>query len=127
MTDPYVIPGTNCLKNKFSIDDAGVLRDLEARIVSIRDVEIARSVLPGEYNSEHLQAFHRQLFQDVYDWAGRFRIVDISKGDTHFCRWSHLDDEVSAVLAELERDGWLIGLPRDRFVERLAHYYGELN
>ncbi len=62
MSDPYLIPGTECLRNKLSIDDPAELKQLEARIVSIREVEIARSALPGEYNSEHLQAFHRHLF-----------------------------------------------------------------
>jgi hypothetical protein len=93
-----------------------VLRDLESKIVSARDVEVARSVLSGEYNSEHLQAFHQHLFQDVYDWAGKFRTVDISKGDSHFANWRFLGDEVSAGLARLEQDSWLIGLSRSKFV-----------
>jgi cell filamentation protein len=127
VSDPYVIPGTRCLRNKLSLEDAGALKDVEAKIVSIRDVEVARSVLPGEYNSGHLQAFHRHLFQDVYDWAGKFRTVDIGKGGVYFANWTFLDDEVSSVLAQLERDSWLTGLQRERFVQRLAYYYGELN
>ncbi|MCE7006178.1 Fic family protein [Kibdelosporangium philippinense] len=97
------------------------------RIVSIRDVELARSVLPDEYNSEHLQAFHRHLFQDVFDWAGQFRTVDISKDGARFAHYAFLDDQVSEVLARLEADDWLTGLSRERFVARLAFYYGEIN
>jgi cell filamentation protein len=79
VSDPYSISGGGCLRNKLGITDAPTLKEIEARIVSIRDVEVARSVLPGEYNSEHLQAFHRHLFQDIYDWAGKFRTVDIRR------------------------------------------------
>jgi cell filamentation protein len=127
VSDPYSIPGAGCLKNKLGIDDPGVLRELEAKIVSIRDVEIARSILPGEYNSEHLQAFHRHLFQDVYAWAGRFRTVDIGKGGAFFASCNFLEDQVSSVLGQLEHDSWLTGLQRENFIRKLAYYYGELN
>ncbi|WP_411431381.1 Fic/DOC family protein [Actinokineospora spheciospongiae] len=83
--------------------------------------------MPGEYNSQHLQAFHRHLFRDVYDWAGDFRTVDISKGNVRFAHWNYLNDSVSAVLGQLKDDYWLANLRRDHFIKRLAFYYGELN
>ena len=127
MSDPYLIPGGTCLANKLGVTDPDVLREVEARIVSIRDVEIARDTLPGEYNLAHLQAFHRALFRDVYEWAGEMRTVNIAKGTSVFCAWQYVQDQTSAVLAGLEQDNWLMGVARDRFVELLAHYYGELN
>ncbi|MCM1559798.1 MAG: Fic family protein [Butyrivibrio sp.] len=33
---------------------------------------------------KHLQAIHAYIFQDVYDWAGELRKVDIAKGNM-FC------------------------------------------
>ena len=127
MNDPYTMPGGRCLQNKLGISDPDQLRELEGRIVSIRDVQLARETLPGEYNLGHLQAFHRFLFEDIYPWAGQTRTVNISKDDSTFCAWQFVDDEISAVLAGFERDNWLIGLNRGKFVERLAHYYGEIN
>ena len=41
--------------------------------------------------------------------------------------WQYVQDETSAVLAQLEQHNWLMGARRERFVELLAHYYGELN
>ncbi|WP_414939166.1 Fic/DOC family protein [Amycolatopsis sp. cmx-11-51] len=127
MTDPYLIPGTECLKNKLKIADPVLLRESEARIVSIRDVQLARETLPGEYNLAHLQAFHTALFQDVYPWAGKIRTVNISKDRSMFAAWQFVEDQTSSVLAGLEDDNWLIGASREHFVTRLAHYYGELN
>lgn len=75
MTDPYVWPGTTCLRNKFGIRDSDELARLEARIVAVRDVQLAREPLPGEFNSEHLQAFHRFLFRDIYEWAGNTSVA----------------------------------------------------
>jgi len=127
VTDPYVIPGSACLKNLLGLTDPNELRTVEARIISIRDVELARTVLPGEYNLAHLQAFHRHLFQDVYSWAGQLRTVDIAKDGLRFGNWKFVDEQVSAVLAKLEDDNWLASLPRERFVVKLAFYYGEIN
>jgi cell filamentation protein len=125
--DPYCWPGTTCLKNKLGLMDTGELAVVEARIVAVRDVQVARMTIPGDFNLDHLRKFHRTLFEDVYDWAGETRRVDIAKQDSRFCHWRYVDDEVSAVLAHLDRDGHLLGLKRDVFIESLAHYYGELN
>ncbi|MET9299974.1 hypothetical protein ABZX66_11675 [Micromonospora aurantiaca] len=124
MTDPYCWPGTDCLANKLGLRDAAALRDAEFRLVSIRDVQAARTIIPGNYGLGHLQAFHRHLFGDLYKWAGQTRTVDISK-PARFCHWRFIDDQVSTVLTGLSEDGFLLGLRREAFVESLAHYYGE--
>src|SRR5262245_27968401 len=125
--DPYSLPGGECLQNKLGVTDPAVLVDVEARIVSIRDVELARETLPGEYNLQHYQEFHRHLFQDVYTWAGELRRVDISKGSSRFAHWPYLSEQTSAILAELVDENPLISRVRANFVQRLAYYYGELN
>ena len=127
MSDPYSWPGTNCLKNKLGLVDVDQLAIVEARIVSIRDVEVARDTIPGQYNLEHLRSFHRALFRDIYDWAGETRTVDIAKGDSTFSHWRYIDDQASAVLSGLSHDGYLIGFNHGAFVRALARYYGELN
>lgn len=127
MTDPYVLPGTDCLANKLNITDPERLLQAEFRIVSVRDVQAARTSIPGGYGLAHLQGFHRFLFQDIYGWAGRTRTVDISKPGARFCHWRYVDDQVGAVLSQLEDEAYLLGLRRDVFVDRLAHYYGEIN
>jgi cell filamentation protein len=125
-SDPYCWPGTDCLQNKLGITDPGVLSETEAKLASIRDVQISLNTIPGDFGLSHLQRFHEVLFGDVYDWAGKTRTVDISKGLT-FCHWRYIEDQVTAILAALADDGHLVGFKRDTFVKSLAHYYGELN
>jgi cell filamentation protein, protein adenylyltransferase len=124
--DPYSWPGPDCLCNKFGITDASRLHVLDARIVSVRDVELSVNSLPGEYNLENLMQFHRALFGDIYEWAGELRTVNIHKTGSMFAAYQFLDDEMTSLLRQLARDNWLRGLRRRAFIERPA-YYGEIN
>lgn len=74
-----------------------------------------------------LCAIHQQLFQDVFDWAGDLRDVDISKGETRFCHFEYIENEGNDLLQEMEDEHYLTGLARTEFVNRLAHYYCEIN
>ena len=38
--------------------------------------------IPGRYDIAHLNAFHRRIFGDIYDWAGELRSVVIAKDDS---------------------------------------------
>ena len=79
MLDPYVYPGTDILKNVLDIQDKQTLDDAEADYVSLRLRELAESPLSGDYGLSHLAEMHRYMFQDIYEWAGKIRIVNIEK------------------------------------------------
>jgi len=128
VSDPYTQHGIDCLTNKLGIVNSDELARFEARIASIRDVEIATTTIPGLYNVEHLKSFHRKLFADIYPWAGELRIVDISKDEqSRFCHWRYIDDQASSVLTRLGTNGHLLGLNLSAFTEELAALYGDLN
>lgn len=79
--DPYVWPGSDVLRNRLGIRDAADLNVTERRLVLQR----AREGVPtGHFDLAHLRAIHRHLFQDVYDWAGEIRTVEIRKGGSQF-------------------------------------------
>jgi cell filamentation protein len=125
--DLYLWPDTDCLKNKLDIKDPKRLAEAERIIVTSRNLELTREILPGEYNLQHFQKFHWSLFRDIYDWAGKTRTVDIIKEGSRFASWLYLDEQLSAILEELAADRWLIGRSRPSFVDKFAFYYGELN
>ena len=67
--DPYCYPGTSVLKNRLDLRTQSDLQEFEAMITAQR----ADEPLPaGRLDHDHYLAIHRHLFQDVYDWAGRF-------------------------------------------------------
>jgi cell filamentation protein len=77
-----------------------------------------------------LRAVHRHLFQDLYDWAGQLRTVDIRKNveGAEFFLPSGMIERASAFAAgELHADDNLRGLDRKRFIDRLAYHYDQVN
>lgn len=81
--------GFGTLRNKFGERDFFALRSLEYAVTAVRERELHAGMVPIErtFGVDHLQAIHRHLFQDVYEWAGEFRTVNMSKpGGMGFAR-----------------------------------------
>lgn len=83
--------------------------------------------IQGNFDLAHLKAIHRHLFQDVYDWAGQLRTVDISKGSSRFGNCGLIEAYLGQELAKISGENFLLGHPPETFIERLAHYLGEIN
>ena len=81
----------------------------------------------GKFDTAHLKAIHRYIFQDVFDWAGQLRTVDISKGGHLFGRAAFLETALEQTFEKLAKEKFLAGLGEEKFVERAAYYLGELN
>jgi cell filamentation protein len=124
--DPYVYPGTSCLRNRAGIRDPEQLARLEAEQTAIVIAQIERVPIPGGYDLEHLRAFHRRIFSDIYEWAGELRSVAIAKDDSVFALPQHLESYLTRVFDE-RGENHLRGLARGPFLERITHYHAELN
>ena len=70
------------LHNLFGERDARVLARLEyvETIGRAQQIEGGSVAIAKTYDGEHMCAIHRHLFQDVYEWAGEYRTVNIHKG-----------------------------------------------
>ena len=82
--DPYTYPGSTVLRNRFNIRDHDELGIAETEASWVRRQQIAEGAVTGNFDLAHLQALHRWLFQDVFEWAGLLRTVNISKGTSSF-------------------------------------------
>jgi len=125
--DTYLHPETGILKNKLDIQSAGLLERAEKAATSLRQEELSRNPLQGNFDLAHLQAIHKKLFGDVYDWAGEIRTVDISKGQSRFAYYGFIEKEFKKLTTSLAGEKNLIGLPPKSFCSRVAHYMGEMN
>ena len=79
MRDPYLYKDTNVLINRLDIKEQDLLDEAEADYVVYRLKELAMNPLEGRYDLEHLMEMHRYTFQDLYEWAGKARVIYIYK------------------------------------------------
>lgn len=107
------------LDNKLNITNSADLAREEERISKKKAAElfekgILKSLAPGKFSS--LQAIHRYLFEDIYDFAGKIRTVNIAKGDFRFASVMYLE----AALENIDR------MPHSDFDE-IVEKYVEMN
>jgi len=125
--DTYCYPGTDVLRNKAEITNAKDLDAYEGELSTLRSIEILENPIAGQFNLAHLQRIHLALFQDVYDWAGKIRTVDISRGNSRFANVRFIESAANDIFNKLARENWLKGLDADALSKRLAHYLSEIN
>jgi cell filamentation protein len=124
--DPYVYPGTDVLRNLRGIRDGDELEEFETRLTYLRGLQVASDPPVGKYDLPHLRGFHRYLFAGLYEWAGELRTVVLAKTDL-FCLPEHIESYGAEIFGELADEDRLRGLDRDPFIDRLAHYLGDVN
>ena len=88
------------LKNKLNITDSAELARQEEKLSKKRAVELFENsyldkLEPGTFES--LCEIHRYLFQDVYDFAGKIRDVNIAKGNFRFAPVMYLETALENV------------------------------
>lgn len=123
----YCYPGTNVLKNKLDIRDLDRLHEAERDYSSVRQAELSNMGVTGDFSFKHLCSIHKQLFQDVYSWAGKTRTVDISKG-TIFCLVQFIESQFDDLYRKLKKENFLADIADEKEMgKRLAFCLGELN
>jgi cell filamentation protein len=126
-SDPYIDPTTGVLKNRLDIANETILEQTEADFVAARSFELSQTPLKGRFDLAHLQAIHKHLFGDLYEWAGRLRTIDISKGGNRFAHHAHIEIAGASIFQKLAKENHLAELGPDAFSDRAAFYLGELN
>ena len=103
------------LENKLGITNSAELAREEERISKKKAVELFESgsldkLAPGRFAS--LQAIHKALFKDIYDFAGELRTVNLAKGNFRFAPLMYLE----AALANIDK------MPQSTFDEIIEKY-----
>ena len=75
----YFYPGTNVLINYMGIKDHDLLKEFEATYSFYRLMELRERDIFMPTDKNRLNAIHKYLFEDVYPFAGKYRIVNLVK------------------------------------------------
>lgn len=122
----YCYPNSDVLINKMGIRDMERLMRLEKRLTMLRILELVDKPIQGKFDLRHLKSIHRYIFQDVYEWAGEIRKVDIAKGNM-FCNVKFIESQAEEIFGKLRRENYLGDLNEEEFSVRLAYYFSEIN
>ena len=103
------------LENKLGLTSSADLSREEERLSKKKAVELFENgvldTLPaGKFST--LQAIHKYLFEDIYDFGGKLRVVNLAKGNFRFAPLMYLE----AALANIDR------MPQSTFDEIIEKY-----
>ena len=111
--------GFHMLENEYEITSLQVLAETEERAskkkaVALFDDGTLNTLEAGKFAS--LQIIHRVLFEDIYDFAGKIRTVNLAKGNFRFAPLMYLD----AALQNIDK------MPQSNF-DQIVEKYVEMN
>lgn len=103
------------IENKLGLTSSADLAREEERLSKKKAVELFENgvldTLPaGKFST--LQAIHKYLFEDIYDFAGKLRTVNLAKGNFRFAPLMYLE----AALANIDK------MPQSTFDEIIEKY-----
>jgi cell filamentation protein len=122
----YTYPETGILRNLQDITDPDILLFVESGAVTKRLQELNGNPIKIK-GIESLLIIHKHLFQDIYVWAGKKRIVEISKDGKQFFPTTHFDNAfryIDTLIVELKR------IPKNNnkhLAEKLAEILDNVN
>jgi cell filamentation protein len=122
----YTDPKTGVLRNLLDISDPDVLLFVESGAVTKRLQELDENPIKIK-GIESLFEIHRHLFQDIYVWAGKKRIVEISKDGKQFFPTSHFDKAfryIDQLIADFKK---IPKVNKRQLAEKLAEILDNVN
>lgn len=81
MRDPYYYDDVDVLKNLLTIKEEEQLEQAESDIAYLKLLDVDIKVKTEKFDYQHLKSIHQYIFEDIYSWAGKERIISIVKGE----------------------------------------------
>lgn len=115
--------GTTCLINKFNIRNEEQLSQMEAGITLAKASILEETPISNTFDFEHYKAIHKFLFEDIYDWAGKIRTVNLSKKGTHFVNADEIESVAERCFGRLKNEDYFRNQDFDEFIDNIVDFY----
>lgn len=138
----FTLADGETLRNKIGAETHEALEAAEHPILAIRLLELRSGLGPEPtFDTAHLQALHKHLFQDVFEWAGELRhhpftFADGTQasmpamhkiGGKDFAIGNEIDRGLNNLMSDLESRNFLRGLDRETFATEAADAFARMN
>lgn len=131
MADPYLYDDIPVLKNKLDIRDEKTLDLIESE-QSQANMMLLYERGFQDFSPSGLCTIHQFLFGDIYDWAGKYRVINIEKRERLLAGrsiwYSNEDDiprDLDAAFQIILNKSWG-QLSKEDFVHELAHCFPKI-
>jgi cell filamentation protein len=131
MTDLYLYEDVPVLRNKLDIKDERTLDLIESE-QSRANMMLLYEQGFHDFSPAGLCAIHRFLFDDIYEWAGQYRIINIEKRERLLAGrsvWYSNDEDIPQDLNRAFQDLYAQDWPnfsREEFVHATARVFPKL-
>ena len=95
---------TTCLINKLGITDEKKLQEFESAITLAKASEIENQKIAIPFDTKDYKMIHKYLFEDIYEWAGNFRTINMSKNGTPFSEYKYIDELMDSAFRHLREN-----------------------
>lgn len=128
MSDPYLYENFSVLRNKLGITEEKTLDLVEAE-QSRANMMLLYEREFTDFSPAGLCRIHRFLFDDIYDWAGEYRVINIQKAErllggrsVWYSNAESIEDDLNKVFAEIHEYPWN-RCSRRVFVDGLVRFF----
>ena len=122
----YTDPNTGVLRNLADIKDHDILLFVESAAVAKRLQELYEHPIKIK-GIDSLFAIHRYLFQDIYEWAGKKRTVEISKDGKQFFPTNHFENAYTFIDGLISEYKKIRRNNKQQLSEKLAEILDNIN
>ncbi len=121
---------TNIPINKLDIHNLKILEEEERKLL-LKGYEYFHKKLSEEsiFDNNYLKELQRKTFHKLYNFAGKYRTVNISKGYTAFCQVRFLEQTSKEIFNKFASENYLrnyAAKPKEEFAHKIAYYMCEL-
>ena len=112
MKDPYLFENIKTIKNIANIKDQKKLDDYETTMVNLGIIKLIKENC-SFVKVKDICIIHKVLFENVYEWAGKYRIINIYKNEpvlnglsVEYSNYKNIDKELEKIQSKIDSINW---------------------
>lgn len=126
----YLYKDVPVLKNLLNIKDEKLLETAESDITYIKLLDIDNYFTDDQFDYTRLKKIHKIIFEDIYEWAGEERVINIVKGERvlggdtiRYSDVNSIEEDINTVVSKMHSIEWSsVGIKEtaERFAKLIA-------
>ena len=122
----YTYKDSNVIINKLNIKDEELLKEYETSIVALKLTSLAKNKKIYPFTEEGFKSIHKYLFEEIYDFAGEYRLENITKENFRFSEYQYIEENMNIIMRKIDVN-ILMKLDFDELCKALSEIMTDLN